>query len=179
MFNVDFDVDMVTETTEETGQTSSNAPPAQGRSVCTVPNLISQGRLQNMCRRLELSQRKSRLLATMLRENNLLLPNVAISSQINRHAELIPFFTTEENLTFCPNVAALMEKLIIENDIEDWRLFIDASTSGLEVVLLNNDKIYDHIIIPYSRVLKETHESMHLIFNKIQYLSPDGTYVAI
>lgn len=145
---------------------ASYVPP---RQVSTAPILVTQAKLNNWCRRLELSQRKSQMLTSMLKENSLLALDVTISSQKNRQAEFIPFFQTENDLSFCIDIFGLMEVLNIDYVVTDWRLFIDASKSGLKAVLLHNDHAYMPIPIAYSRVLKETHYSMKLIFEKVKY----------
>lgn len=171
-FNPDDDAMDIDNTTEsnipsiDQPSSSSYVPPIQ---VNTAPILVTPGYLNNMCRRLELSQRKSQMLTSMLKENNLLDPNVTILSQKNRQAEFIPFFQTENDLSFCIDIRGLMEKLNIEYDVADWRLFIDASKSGLKAVLLHNDHAFMPVPIAYSRVLKETHHSMKLIFEKVRY----------
>lgn len=146
---------------------SSYAPPREG-NIAT--KLVSQERLNNMCRKMELSQRKSRLLASMLEEDGLLLPGVSVRTA-SRQADFQPYFTKDKNedLTYCPNIRGLMEKLKIDYDVDDWRLFIDGSKSGLKAVLLHNDGAYKAIPIAYSRTLKETYHSMKLIFERINY----------
>lgn len=85
-------------------------------------------------------------------------------------AEFIPFFQTENvNFTFCSDIRGLMEALHIDYDVGDWRLFIDASMSGLKAVLLHNDNAYMPVPVAYSRTLKETYASMRLIFDKVKY----------
>lgn len=152
-----------------TATTSSYVPPLLGEGNI-ARKLISQPRLNNMCRRLALSQRKSRLLAKMLREDGLLLPGVKIKTQ-SRQAEFEPFFTKDNDtdLAYCSNIHGLMEKLKIDYDVNDWRLFIDGSKSGLKAVLLHNDGAYSPTPIAYTRKLKETYASMKLIFDKIKY----------
>lgn len=159
-------MEIVTETDVQQPSTSEYVPSVP---INTGVRLISQTRFANICRRLELSQRKSRLLALMLKEDQLLAPDMSICSTKNRQAEFIPFFTTEGDLSFCSNINGLMEKLKIDYDVDDWRLFIDGSKSGLKAVLLHNDNVYMPIPIAYSTELKESHESMRLIFDKIKY----------
>lgn len=105
-----------------------------------------------MCRRLALTQRKSRLLAKMLREDCLLLPGVEIRTQ-SRQAEFEPYFTkdSDEDLAYCSNIRGLMEKLKIDYDVDDWRLFIDGSKSALKAVLLHNDGAYRPIPIAFKK----------------------------
>lgn len=164
--DIDMDEELDVATNPEQPSTSSYVPSEQ---VNLAPRLISQTQLNNMCRRLELSQRKSRMLAVMLKENSLLSPDVKISSQINRQSAFIPHFTTENDLSFCPDIKSLFDEMDMEYVVEEWRLFIDASRSGLKAVLLHNDNAYMPVPVAYSRVLKETHDSMKLIFTKIKY----------
>lgn len=162
------DVDMnvgIEDVSEMAATTSSYVPRGADN---TAIRLISQPRLNNICRRLELSQRKSHLLASMLKEDNLLAPDVKIT-QKKRQSEFIPFFTTRQKLQFCKDITGLMQKLKIEYDPTDWRLFIDASKSGLKAILLHNDGAYMPIPVAYSRQLKESYASMKLIFDSIKY----------
>lgn len=162
----DVDFDMCTDPQQPS---ASSYVPTNVGAINVVPELVTQTRLDNMCRRLELSQRKSQLLASMLKEDNLLSSEVTITSQKHRQAEFIPYFQTEENLTFCLDIDALMENMQIEYEVQDWRLFIDVSESGLKTILLHNDNAYLPVPIAYSNILKETHDSMRLIFDKIKY----------
>lgn len=66
-----------------------------------------------------------------------------------------------------------MAALDIDYDVADWRLFIDASKSGLKAILLHNDHAYMPVPVGYSRVLKETYASMQLILKKIKYEEHD------
>lgn len=149
-------------------------------NVDGVVELVSLSRLNNMCRRLELSQRKSMMLATMLNENNLLADGVYIKSQKHRQEAYIPFFETqvipaagveaEASLSFCVDIAGLMAQMNIVYVVNDWRLFIDGSKSSLKAVLLHNDNRYMPIPVAYSRTMKETHRSIKIIFKKIKYM---------
>lgn len=163
---MDIDLQDMPSTIEQRSTSSEYVPP---RSVHTNPILVNQSYLNHMSRKLELSQRKSATLATLLKNNNLLDADVTISSQKNRQAEFKPFFETENSFSFCSNIHGLMEALHIDYDVNDWRLFIDASKSGLKAVLLHNDNVYMPVPVGYSRVLKETYASMKLIFDKINY----------
>lgn len=165
---IDMDVQSAFEppSIDQPSTSSAYVPP---RSVFTDPILVNQVYLEHMATKLSLGQNKTMDLARLLKNNNLLAADVTISSQKNRQAEFIPFFETENNLTFCSNIRGLMEALHIDYDVEDWRLFIDASMSGLKAVLLHNDNAYMPAPVAYSRVLKETYASMRMIFNKVQY----------
>lgn len=160
---VDFD-----DITDAGPSTSTTSYAPSGRENIGI-KLISQARLNNMCRILDLSQDKSRDLARMLKQDNLLAPGVTVRSQTKRQAAFIPYFATILNLTYCLNIAGLMKELKIPYDPSDWRLFIDASKSGLKAVLLHNDGAFMPVPVAYSRILKESYDSMKLIFDKIKY----------
>lgn len=149
-------------------ETTSYVPPP-GSNIPAPPSLVNKSYLNHMCRSLGLSQRKSIILARLLKYKNLLTSDVAIYSQKHRQARFIPLFKTENDLSYCTNIDKLMEELHIQYIKEDWRIFIDSSKSGLKVVLLHNDNAFMPVAIAYSRVLKETHDTMKLVFQKIGY----------
>ena len=62
-----------------------------------------------------------------------------------------------------------MEALQIEYKLENWRLFIDSSKSGLKTVLLHNANEYPSVPVAYSRIMKETYENMKIVLQKIKY----------
>lgn len=148
--------------------TSSYVPP---REANINIQLISQAQLNNLCRELDLSQTKSKTLATELKKSNLLAPGVTVSSQKHRQEQFIQYFKTEDKLSFCSDIRGLMQKLNIDYNADDWRLFIDGSKSGFEMkaVLLHNELAYMPVPIAYTKDLKETYISMKLIFDKIKY----------
>lgn len=166
---VDEPMDMEIESSTEFFQPSTSSEYVPPIPVISNPVLVNQNYLEHMARKLELSQRKSATLASLLKNNNLLEPGVTISSQKKRQAEFIPFFETENDISYCVDIHGLMQALHIDYDVEDWRLFIDASKSGLKAVLLHNDNIFMPVPIAYSRTLKETYASMRLIFEKVKY----------
>lgn len=163
------DEPMDIEPPSEFEQPSTSSEYVPSIAVNTNPILVNEMYLNHMTRKLELSQRKSAVLASLLKNNNLLEPGVTISSQKKRQAEYIPFFKTEIDISYCMDIHGLMQAVHIDYDVEDWRLFIDASKSGLKAVLLHNDNTFIPIPIAYSRTLKETYASMRLIFQKVKY----------
>lgn len=149
--NMDMEVDVESEIAQ--ASTSSEYVPPRSVTVNAAPILVNRSYLNHMARKLELSQRKSTILASLLRNNNLLEPNIPISSQKKRQAEFIPFFTTENNFSYCSNIRGLMAALHIDYDVEDWRLFIDSSKSGLKAVLLHNDHAYMPVPVAYNTLM--------------------------
>lgn len=98
-----------------------------------------------------------------------LLDNVNVSSVRCRSDDLQQFFDFEDSIGFCDDINGLMEALNIEYNPRDWRVFVDASQSSLKVALLNRGKRLPTIPIAYSTILRESHETMKLILNKIKY----------
>lgn len=62
-----------------------------------------------------------------------------------------------------------MYSLNILYKYEEWRLFIDASRSSLKAVLLHVGNNLPSVPVFYSKVTKETYESMENILNCISY----------
>ncbi|GBL74607.1 hypothetical protein AVEN_235514-1 [Araneus ventricosus] len=54
-------------------------------------------------------------------------------------------------------------------DPHKWRLFIDSSKTSLKVVLLANGKDLPSVAVAYSVDMKETHENISRILDKICY----------
>lgn len=127
--------------------------------------------MDNLTRVLNLDKEHTEILKSRLKQYKLLEPDVLITSTRYRSHEIIPFFTTTDDgtLTFCNDVAGLFEILNIEYVHTEWRLFMDASKSGLKGALINKGKILPTIPIAYSRTLKETYETMKLVLEKIKY----------
>ena len=51
------------------------------------------------------------MLASRLKQKNLLQPGTFITYYRNRHAELLPYFTQEKDIVFCNNVEGVLKKL--------------------------------------------------------------------
>jgi len=60
------------------------------------------------------------------------------------------------SLVYCTDVSGIVQKLGIDYNAEEWRLFIDSSKRSLKGVLLNNGNKYASIPVAHSVHLKET-----------------------
>ena len=90
------------------------------------PQLFSQNELNDLARDLNLFKESFELLASRLKEKNLLQPRTFIIYYQNRPAEFLPYFTQEKDIVFCNNVEGVLKKLgVTQYDPNDWRLFID------------------------------------------------------
>lgn len=103
----------------------------------TNPILFNQDELDDLSRDLGLGKKLSELLASRLKEKNLVTSDVRITNYRYRETGLHQFFTEEPTLCYCPDVDGLMMSMGIHHDAEEWRLFIDSSCSSLKAVLLH------------------------------------------
>ena len=99
-----------------------------GFPLSTLPQLFSQGELNDLIRDLNLSKESSELLASRLKEKNLFQPGTFITFYRMCHSKFLPYFTQENDIVHCNNVAGLLRQLGVQQyDPQDWRLFIDSS----------------------------------------------------
>ncbi|GBN85247.1 hypothetical protein AVEN_166061-1 [Araneus ventricosus] len=133
------------------------------------PHLVTQPELNDLVRDLELPKSKSQLLGSRLQQRNLLEKGVKISAYRTRQSTLKLLFSEDEGLVFCPNSNELMIELKMPYDPHKWRLFIDSSKTSLEVVLLANGNDLPSVPVAYSLDMKETHENIIRILDKICY----------
>lgn len=95
--------------------------------------------------------------------------DIKITAFRDRNARLRKCFDHENGFSYCNNVTRLFFLLNYPYKPEEWRLFIDSSSSGLKVVLLHNGNKQPSVPLAYSKVHKETNEVMELILDKLYY----------
>jgi len=64
-----------------------------------------------LARDVNLSKESSELLASRLKEKNLLKPGTLITFYRKYHEEFLPYFTQKNEIVFCNNVEGLLTKL--------------------------------------------------------------------
>lgn len=133
------------------------------------PNIFTQGELNDLVRDLSLSKEKAELLASRLKEKNLLATGVKVSHYRTRNNDLAKFFTVDGPLCYCNDVNGLFESLSEIHSTTDWRLFIDSSKRSLKAVLLHNGNQKPCIPIAHSVHLNETYENMKTLLCAIDY----------
>ncbi|QQP48982.1 Uncharacterized protein FKW44_009477 [Caligus rogercresseyi] len=137
--------------TDERGDTEEFEYEAQDG-----PQTFSQCELNDLVRDLSLSKISSELLASRLKEKNLLGKDVRITFFRRRHEDYMGYFCQEEDLVYC-------------RDVADWRLFIDSCKRSLKCVLLHNGNQFASIPLAHSTTLKEKYEAVKYVLDKIQY----------
>ena len=136
----------------------------------SLPRLFSQGERNDLTRDLNLSKESSELLASRLKGINLLQPGTLITFYRKRHIEVLPYFTRENDIVYCNNVAGLLWQLgVHQYDPQDWRLFIDSSKRSLKCVLLHNGNSYESVPLGHSTTLKEKYDEIKFGMEKISY----------
>lgn len=136
------------------------------------PILFDQDDLDDLIRDLNLPKDSAELLASKLKERNLLLPETKVTVYRKREQEFVKYFTSENSLVYCHDIEGLIN--VYKKDLynaDDWRLFIDSSKENLKAVLLHNGNKYAAIPIGHSTVLKESYESFQILLEKIKYNS--------
>lgn len=139
-------------------------------TISSIPQCFNQDELNDLTRDLNLSKEASELLASRLKEKNLLEPGTKITFYCTREKDLLPFFSEEQNLVFCHAIRELLVKMgLSEYFPDDWRLFIDSSKRSLKCVLLHNGNKYGSIPIAHSTKMKEQYDIIAFVLEKIKY----------
>ena len=85
------------------------------------------------------------------------------------HEEFKDFFFQEDGVVFCNDVPPpITEVLGHEYNPDQWRLFIDSSKVGLQLVLLHDGNKFPSVPLAHAAKMKESYESMKLLLGKIK-----------
>ncbi|KAL6459437.1 hypothetical protein MHYP_G00329090 [Metynnis hypsauchen] len=95
------------------------------------PYYPNQKDLNNLIRDLGLTKSNAELLTSRLKQWNLLDESIQVTGQRKRHQVFSTFFSHQDGLCFCNNVAGLFEAIGITCNPNEWRLFIDSSCKSL------------------------------------------------
>ena len=134
----------------------------------SLPQLFSQGELNDLIRDLNLSKESSELRASRLKEKNLFQLGTLITFYRKCHIEFLPYFTQENDIVYCNDVAGLLWQLGVQQyNPQDWRLFIDSSKRSLKCVLLHNGNLYGSVPLGHSTTLKEKYDEIKFVLKKI------------
>ncbi|KAK4876078.1 hypothetical protein RN001_012500 [Aquatica leii] len=136
----------------------------------STPKLFSQNELSDLICHLNLSKQGSELLASRLKEKNLLAPTVTITTYRTREKNILQFFSENEGLVYCNDIAKLLLDMgLKEYKSTELRLFIDSCKRSLKCVLLHNGNKFASIPIAHSTKLKEEYENVKLVLEKIKF----------
>ena len=153
----------------ESERSESDTEQYQSEMLNDSPELFSQAQLNDLTRELNLSKEAAQLLASRLKEKNLLQKHTTFAWYRHREKEFTSFFCKENNLVFCTDVQGLVETLGISYKPEEWRLFIDSSKTSLKAVLLFNGPSVPSVPVAHSTKMSETYENIKLVLEMIKY----------
>ena len=135
------------------------------------PVPLTQAKLNDLARDLNLSKESLQLLGSCLREKRLLAPGTTFYWYREREREFRYLFTFDKasSLVYCNNIAGLIEFLCLKYDAMEWGLFIDSSNRSIKTVLLNNGNEFSSIPVGHSVEMKESHKCMELLLSALNY----------
>ena len=148
------------------GLTSSNYTDSDTNED---PILFSQKHLNDIIRDLCLSKEKTELLASRLKERNMVERDVKVSYYRKRNRDLSSAFKVEGPFSYCNDTEELFQTLGAVHIANEWRLFIDSSKRSLKVVLLHIGNKKPSIPIAHSAQLTESYDSIEYLLNAIRY----------
>ena len=97
----------------------------------------------DLIRDLSLSKESSEVLASRLKDQNILQHGTKITFYRTRENEFAQFFDDQLNFVFCEDILVVLMKLgVAEYSPADWRLFIDSLKRSLKYVLLHIANAY-------------------------------------
>lgn len=154
---------------EETDSNASSDSDIE-ETASSEPKPFTQVELNDLIRDLELPKESAELLASRLKEKNLLASGTKVTFYRTREQDLLPFFNSENDLVFCSDVQGLLLKMgLSKYQPSEWRLFIDSSKRSLKCVLLHNGNQFGSVPIAHSTKLKEEYQNIALVLGKIKY----------
>ncbi|GBP97114.1 hypothetical protein EVAR_92791_1 [Eumeta japonica] len=113
---------MMLPNSQKSGQPTSGS---EWEGETSMPKLFSQNELSDLTRDLNSSKKGSELLASRLKEKNLLAPTVIITTYRTRESELLQFFCENEELVYCNDIAKLLLDMGLEEyNPTEWRLLL-------------------------------------------------------
>ena len=127
-----------------------------------IQEQVAMSYLNDLARDLYLSKQQSELLASRLKQWNLVQEDVRITSFRNRNKDLASFFDLENKLCYCTNIPGLFTSLGLPHNPSD------SSKRSLNGVLHNGNK-YPSIPIAHTVHLKESYDNMELLLEAIKY----------
>ena len=133
------------------------------------PYFPNQKDINDLIRDLGLTKSNAELLTSRLKQWNLLDESVQVTDQRKRHKTFSNFFSQQDGLCVCNNVASLFEAIGLTCNLSEWCLFIDSSSRSLKAVLLHNGNNYPFLPMVHSVHLKEDYTSVKMLLSALMY----------
>lgn len=135
------------------------------------PEFVTQRQADHLVAYLGLSQRQAEYFASWMKNKNLTDHRFNSTAYRRRQKKYQHFYALDETrtVTYCNDIRGLMGAMDIQYNGDDWRLFIDGSSSSLKAVLLHISKEVPAIALYYSTSKKEDRESLTNLLYLIKY----------
>ena len=116
------------------------------------------------------SKELSELLASRLKEKNMLQKETNGTFYRNREKGSLAFLESDNDFVYCCDVAGLLVAMgFLQYDLNEWRLFIDISKKSLKYLLLHNGNFFGDIPIGHSVYLKEKYKHIKVVLDLLKY----------
>ena len=133
-------------------------------------HLLDQSDLSDIFRDANLNKEQSELIASRLKQFNLLKKDTRVTFYRNREEKFSNFYNDgEENMVYTNKITEILTELCIPIDHSQWRLFIDSSVLSLKAVLLHNGNFFRPIPLAYITNTKESYDSISKVLTSINY----------
>lgn len=165
----EYDISSADDEVEFPEPSTSRDPEFVVNESSNEPHRLTQEELSDLIRDLDLSKTKAEILASRLKQWNLLKEEVNISVYRNRKRMFTSFFSMQDTFVACVDINGLMKALEINYDPTEWRLFIDSSKVSLKAVLLHIGNELPSIPVGYAVHMKESYENLKRLLQAIKY----------
>ena len=133
------------------------------------PYFPNQKDINSLIRDLGLTNSNPDLLTSRLKQWNLLDESVQVTDQREGHQTFSKFFSQQDGLCFCNNVAGLFEVMGMTCNPSEWHLFKDSSSWSLKAMLLHNRNNYPSLSMAHSVHLIEDYTSVKMLLSALKY----------
>jgi hypothetical protein len=142
------------------GETFDCDPTFAASCSFSEPHLLTQGDLNYLVHRLNLSKNEAKILASRFKGWNLLQQGTKVCFLATARINLNVFFSQENDIVFCNDICSVMEVLGHQHNTPEWRLFIDSSKVSLKAVLLHNGNKYQSVPLAHAFNIQESYENL-------------------
>lgn len=136
------------------------------------PEFLTQDNMDYLIAKGRMSKKEAESVASYLKRKKL-TDHVIATAYRKRQREYQPFFTNvtdpHEPYAYCNNVRGLFLAMKMEYIAEDWRLFVDGSSSSLKALLLHKSNRKPTVPLYYANNKKESRVSLSEVLTIINY----------
>ena len=128
------EIDLLSLDDAKSSEECSVSEPCTSRNkefgITTEPHLINESELNDLVKDLDLPKVKAELLASRLKQSNLLQSGVKVCSFCTHQQSLAQFFSIKGGLLYCTDVGGITQKFGYSHKPEEWGLFNDTKSKS-------------------------------------------------